>query len=89
LKRRPVEIRIDTESNSAFVRYSASEDVDVEETVDLDPTGSVAVDVDAAGAVLGIEILDAADPESLAIAARYASEHGLAFPRDLTGALVA
>ena len=45
----------------------------------------VNVDFDENGAVLGIELVGL-DADSMAVAAGFAREHGLGFPRDLSGA---
>jgi uncharacterized protein YuzE len=72
---------------SAYVRY-ADDAVPFAGMRDLEPSGSVAVDLGPAGEIIGIEIafMDAAQ---LAIARQFARENGLAFPRDLTGVLPA
>jgi uncharacterized protein YuzE len=44
----------------------------------------VNVDFDDQGSVLGVELVGV-DAESLAVAARFANDHDLDFPRDLTG----
>jgi hypothetical protein len=45
--------------------------------------------VDAGGTIVGIEILEIQLPGQIAIAREFAAAHGLAFPRDLAGNLVA
>jgi hypothetical protein len=51
----------------------------------LNDTGSVAYDVDEAGTIVGIEVLEVQMPGQIALARTFADEHGLAFPRDLAG----
>jgi len=70
---------------NAYVRY-ADDTVPFAGMRDLEPSGSVAVDFGPAGEVIGIEIAFMEAPQ-LAIARQFASENGLAFPRDLTGVL--
>ena len=71
--------------NAAYVTYSEH---DSAQTVDLTETGGVACDVDAAGNIVGIEILSIRLPGQIETARRFAVSRGLTFPRDLTGALV-
>lgn len=67
---------------ATYVEYAPTTAVG---TIDLTETGSVAYDVDAAGNVVGIEILGFDHPERVEIASAFAAGHDLAFPRDLTG----
>jgi len=67
---------------AAYIRYR---DDNVARTVDLIPAASVAADLDHAGRIVGIEILDIASSTQVDIARRYATEHELAFPRDING----
>jgi hypothetical protein len=80
--KQPINVRTDPSVRAAYVEYSLALSVN---TVDLTKTGSVAYDVDAAGNVVGIEILGLDHPEQIEIARAFAASHDLAFPRDLTG----
>ncbi len=83
----PTEVKVDLEANAGYVRYRALPAGDrVARTVRL--SGDIAVDFDTADAVLGIEIL-AFDADVLEAARQFAGSRGLAFPRDLAGALAA
>ncbi len=83
----PTEVKLDLEANAGYVRYrSLHVGEHVARTVRL--SEDVAVDFDATGAVLGIEIL-AFDSDVLEAARRFAVSKSLAFPRDLAGALAA
>ena len=53
-------------------------------TTQISPNVGVYVDFDHAGAVMGIELIGV-DAESMEVAARFADDHELAFPRDLSG----
>ncbi len=83
---KPIEIRVDAVANAGYVRYRNGE---VDETIDVHPTGAVAADVDVDGNVIGIEILAVDREELLVLAAQYATARGLAFPRDLAGVFAA
>ena len=78
-------IAVEVREGAGYIRYL---DDKTAQTVDLMDSCSVAADMNAEHAVIGIEILDVASPEQLRIAQRFALKHGLGFPRDLTGALV-
>lgn len=80
--KQPINVRTDLSVRAAYIEYAPALSVS---TVDLTKTGSVAYDVDAAGNVVGIEILDFDRPERIDIARAFAESHDLAFPRDLTG----
>jgi uncharacterized protein YuzE len=82
----PVNVNIDLEVRAAYVEYAPGPSV---ETIDLTETGSVAYDVDASGKIIGIEVLEIQHPGQIEIARAFAETHDLAFPRDLSGALVA
>jgi hypothetical protein len=82
----PVSVDVDLAIRAAYVRYAPGPSV---QTVDVTETGSVAYDVDAAGNVIGIEVLSIQRPEQIAIARAFAEAHELAFPRDLAGNLAA
>lgn len=81
---KPVGLRVDLETDAAYIRYAEGE---VAGTIDVWQDGWVAADVDSAGRVLGIEVLDL-DVETLERARRFAHEHELAFPDHLQGARV-
>ena len=72
----PETVEVDREVEAAYVRYAKGV---VAETVDVWEEGTVAADVDAAGNVLGIEVLGF-DDETLWHARAFAQEHDLAFP---------
>jgi len=82
----PIHVRVDLAAHAAYIKYAPGPSVS---TVDLNDTGSVAYDVDAEGTIVGIEVLEIQVPEQIALARKFADEHGLAFPRDLAGNLVA
>jgi uncharacterized protein YuzE len=82
----PIQVRVDLAAHAAYVKYASGASVS---TVDLNDTGSVAYDVDEAGTIVGIEVLEIQMPEQIALARKFVDEHGLAFPRDLAGNLVA
>jgi uncharacterized protein YuzE len=68
---------------SAYIRYRAGETVvGPQEEVGLE----VLVDRNAAGEVVGIEIVDVAVEENVADARRFAAGAGLPFPRDIVAA---
>ncbi len=75
-------IAVTVSKGAAYIRYR---DDDVARTLDLIPTASVAADLDNAGRVVGIEILDIASAAQVDTARRYASERALAFPREING----
>jgi uncharacterized protein YuzE len=76
--KRPRRIELDLEAGAGYVRYEP-DDVSVVGTIDVWREGRVAVDVDASGSPIGIEVLGF-DAATLSRARSYASEHGLAFP---------
>lgn len=78
-------IAVEVREGAGYIRYLDDKPT---ETVDLMKSCSVAADVNADRGVIGIEILDIASPEQILVAKRFARDHDLGFPRDLTGALV-
>ena len=82
----PINVNVDLAVRAAYIEYAPGPSA---QTVDLNDTGSVAYDVDADGSVIGIEVLGIGHPEQIALARAFAQSRGLAFPRDLAGALVA
>jgi hypothetical protein len=67
----------------AYVRYRKRPDgAPAPKTRRISP--DVNVDFDDIGVVLGIELVGV-DSESLAVAAQFANDHDLDFPRDLSG----
>lgn len=78
-------IAVEVREGAGYIRYLDDKPA---ETVDLMKSCSVAADVNADRGVIGIEILDIASPEQILVAKRFAREHNLGFPRDLTGTLV-
>lgn len=81
--KQPIEVRV-TEG-AGYIRYGDESEIDV--TAEIVPSASVAADLSATGEVIGIEILDVVQPAQVEAAREYARAHGLAFPRDLAGAL--
>ena len=71
-----IEVRVDLESESGYVAYSANK---VAETREVWEDGFVAADLDSNGSVIGIEMLGL-DSETLSHARKYAEEHDLVFP---------
>ena len=82
----PISVRVDLAVPAAYVKYSKSTSV---ETRDVVEGGAVAYDLDDAGAIVGLEVLWIDDPTHVEAARAFAAQHGLAFPRDLRGNLVA
>jgi uncharacterized protein YuzE len=78
----PIAVRVDLVVLAAYVSYTPGPSV---ETVDLEESGSVAYDVDASGAVSGIEVLHILEPGQIEMARDFAKTRDLKFPRDLTG----
>ena len=71
---------------SAYIRYRVGERV-AEPQIEVGGEASeVLADVNAAGDIIGIEIVDVAIPENIARARAFAAERGLQFPRDLVAA---
>lgn len=79
--RNPISVTV--HGGAAYVLYS---DGVIAQTKEITETGSVAADIDAQGNVVGIEILFIVETE-IAIAARFAHERQLGFPRDLMGVI--
>jgi uncharacterized protein YuzE len=74
------------ERGSAYIRYRLREAV---AGVQLEVGGEgseVLVDFNAAGDVIGIEIVDVNVLENVELARRFAIEHGMGFPRDIVAA---
>lgn len=78
---KPLDLRVDLETNAAYVRYA---DGSVAGTIDVWHDGWVAADVDEEGCIMGIEVLDL-ERETLEHARTFARTHGLAFPDHLEG----
>jgi len=82
----PISVRVDLAVPAAYVKYSKNPSVETREVVD---GGAVAYDLDDGGAIVGLEVLWIDDPAHIEAARAFASQHDLAFPRDLGGNLVA
>jgi uncharacterized protein YuzE len=82
----PLSVRVDLEVPAAYVTYRRGQSI---ETYDVTDDGAIAYDLDQDGAIIGIEILWIDAPKHLESARAFAVQHGLAFPRDLGGNLVA
>lgn len=83
----PTEVKIDLEAHAGYVRYRTLPfGQHVARTIRVG--ANIAVDLDASEAVLGIELL-AFDADVLEAARQVAASRGLAFPRDLAGAVAA
>ena len=78
---KPLDLRVDLETNAAYVRYA---DASVAGTIDVWQDGWVAADVDNEGHIVGIEVLDL-QRETLEHARTFANARGLAFPDHLDG----
>ena len=78
-------IAVEVRGGAGYIRYR---DDAIVQTVEVTPTCSVAADLNAQGDVVAIEVLDVAVLEQLVAAKDFAAASGLAFPRDLSGALV-
>ena len=81
--KQPIEVRVT--GGAGYIRYG--DEATVAATHEIIASASVAADLSASGDVVGIEILDVFEPSQVAAAREYARTHGLAFPRDLAGAL--
>jgi uncharacterized protein YuzE len=81
----PIIVRADLVTRAAYVGYLPGPSV---QTIDLNETGSVAYDIDEAGAVIGIEIVGFDSPDRVQLAREFARDRQLAFPRDVSGTLV-
>ena len=74
------------DSGSAYIRYRVGERV-AEGQIEVGGEGSeVLADVNGAGDLIGIEIVDVAIAESVERARSYTAGRGLRFPRDLVAA---
>ncbi len=73
---------VEVREGAGYIRYLNDKPAG---TIGLMKSCSVAADVNADRSVIGIEILDVKSPEPLLVAQRFALEHNLGFPRDLTG----
>jgi len=82
----PISVRVDLAVPAAYVKYRKSTPV---ETRDVVEGGAVAYDLDDAGVIVGLEVLWFDDPAHVETARTFATQHNLAFPRDLGGNLVA
>jgi uncharacterized protein YuzE len=60
----PIHVRVDLEAHAAYVKYAPGPSVS---TIDLNDTGSLAYDVDEAGTIIGIEVLEIQMPEQIAL----------------------
>lgn len=78
----PTSVEVDLEHQLGYVYYV--EDSEVAETVDVWQEGRVAADLDAAGDVIGIEVLGL-ESETLEHAQKYAADRGLALPDCVAG----
>jgi uncharacterized protein YuzE len=80
----PLELKIDYEANASYVRYRQLQPGEhVATTQDVLEDGSVIVDRDVEGNVLGIELLGFS-PAVIAAGILFANKHNLDFPRALT-----
>jgi hypothetical protein len=78
--RQPLSVKIDRELNVGYVKYT--NDGKAAKTVDVWEDGwGVMVDFNAAGEVMGIELLSLSD-EAVQRAAEFACRQGLEFPRN-------
>lgn len=82
----PVSVDVDLVIGAAYVQYLV--DREVCETVDVWKQGQVAADLDANGAVIGIELLRL-DDATIGQARLFAEKSCLAFPHNLAGNMVA
>ena len=82
--RKPTSIEIDFAANAGYVYYVPR--ARVAETLDVWEDGQVAADLDDAGNIVGIELLDF-DDDTLERARTFAAEHDLAFPTNLAATL--
>ncbi len=81
----PLSVRVDLAVPAAYVKYSKSTPVETRTVVE---GGAVAYDLDDVGAIVGLEVLWFDDPAHVEAARAFATQHRLAFPRDLRGNLV-
>lgn len=79
-------VKADLAIPAAYIRYGRTEAV---RTRLLTPAGSVTLEFDAAGNVVGMEIFWIDNEANIALAREEAQRLGLAFPRELSGVLTA
>lgn len=72
-----------TPRGQAYIRYAFGPVVGPQQEIGLE----VIVDRNAAGEIVGIEIVDVNVQQSVSEARAFATSQGLDFPRDLVGAL--
>jgi hypothetical protein len=74
------------EHGCAYIRYRVGEPI-AEPTLEVGGEGSEALaDLNAAGNVIGIEIVDVGIAENIERAREFARQRGLPFPRDIVAA---
>ncbi len=73
----PLKIEIDSHAGAGYVQYTNTKIVT---TIDVWEDGQVAADLDADGAIVGIEVLDF-DRPTMTHAKAFAAEHDLMFPQ--------
>ncbi len=77
--KQPERIEVDLQAQATYIYYSHEM---VAGTIDIIQDGAVAADIDAAGGVVGIEVLGF-DETVVERARAFAASRGLAFPPDL------
>jgi len=80
-------MNVELSSNgTAYIRYSMADSVD-NVYVGGDDSSDVIVDIDAAGSVVGIELLNVSAEDDIASARAFAGDRGLPFPHDIAAAI--
>ena len=78
--KQPIEVRHDLEADAYDVRYSTAVRA---KGVFVDPAGEVMADLDAAGDVIGIEVLTL-DSETAPFLGAFVARHELSLPPQIT-----
>ena len=78
-------LNVDFEAQAGYVRYRSLPDGERARSTRI--SEDVVADYRENGELLGVELL-ALDDRAMAQARDFAAKHGLAFPRDFSGALV-
>lgn len=73
---KPIGVRVDLEAECGYIVYSSGK---VAECRDIWKEGTVAVNLDAEGGIIGVEVLGL-DSETLSHAREYAEQNELVFP---------
>jgi hypothetical protein len=80
--RRPISMTLDFAQGVGYIVFRVLAEGETVSATRIAPGTDVCADRDAAGEIVGIELL-ALDGETLELADRFARENGMAFPRRL------